>query len=60
MEIESEERTWIFIELTFFEREKISESANIAVSENRVGIRRNVCCLIENVPLKTQQTISKA
>lgn len=60
MEIESEERTWILIKLTFFEREKISESANIAVSENRVGITRNVCCLIENVPLKTQQTISKA
>lgn len=60
METETEERTWILIELTFFEGEKISESANIAVSENRLDITRNVCCLMENVPLKTQQTISKA
>lgn len=53
METEPEERTWILIELTFFEGEKISESANIAVSENRVDITKNVCCLIENVPLRT-------
>lgn len=53
METETEERTWILMELTFFEGEKISESANIAVTENRVDIIRNVCCLIENVPLKT-------
>lgn len=59
-ETETEERAQILIELTFFEREKISESENIAVSENRVDITKNVCCLIENVPLKTQQTKSKA
>lgn len=53
METETEERTRILIELTFFEGEKISESANIAASENRVDITRNVCCLMENVPLKT-------
>lgn len=53
MEKETGERTWILMELTFFEGEKISESANIVVSENRVDITRNVCCLMENVPLKT-------
>lgn len=53
METETGERTWVLIELTFFEGEKISESANIAGSENRVDITRNVCCLIENVPLKS-------
>jgi len=60
METETEERAWILIELTFFEREKISESENVAVSENRVDIMKNVCHLIENVPLKTSQTKSKA
>lgn len=53
METATEERAWILIELIFFKREKISESENIAVSENRVNITKNVCCLIEKVPLKT-------
>lgn len=59
METEAEERTWVLIELTFFEGEKISESANIAASENRVDITRSVCCLMENVPLKSWRQYQK-
>lgn len=53
METETEERAWILTELAFFKREKISESENIALSENRVNITKNACFLIKNVPLKT-------
>lgn len=53
METETEERAWILTELAFFKREKISESENIALSENRVNITKNTCFLIKNVPLKT-------